>query len=118
VAAFATDVAREPEGKAVKGAYLAGLRRLIGVLVALQSTRDPTQDRSVALAQLSTMVGALVLARATKGHALSNEIMAAARENILGGIDRKQSALNKTHVRDLALGQKEMSPKRSTLRLG
>jgi len=37
---------------------------------------DPTQDRSVALARLSTMVGALVLARATKGHALSNEIMA------------------------------------------
>jgi len=27
-----------------------------------------------------------VLARATKGHALSNEIMAAARENILRGI--------------------------------
>jgi TetR/AcrR family transcriptional repressor of nem operon len=38
------------------------------------------------------MVGALVLARATKGHALSNEIMAAARSNILGGIDRMQSA--------------------------
>ena len=92
VAALATDVAREPEGKPIKDAYLAGLRRLIGVLVALQFTDDPTRNRSVALAQLSTMVGALVLARATKGHALSNEIMAAARENILGGIDRTQSA--------------------------
>jgi len=124
VAALATDVAREPEGKPVKGAYLAGLRRLIGVLVALQSTRDPTQDRSVALARLSTMVGALVLARATKGHALSNEIMAAARENIWAvSIASKAVSiasnrrLNKTHVSRL-LGQKEMSPKRSTLRLG
>ena len=82
---MATDVAREPEGKPVKDAYLAGLRRLIGVLVAVQTTNDPKADRGVALAQLSTMVGAVVLARATKGHALSNEIMAAARENILGG---------------------------------
>jgi TetR/AcrR family transcriptional regulator, transcriptional repressor for nem operon len=86
LAGLATDVAREPDGKPVKDAYLAGLRRLIGVLVALQSTDDPKQDRGVALARLSTMVGAMVLARATNGHALSNEIMAAARENILGGI--------------------------------
>ena len=85
LAGLATDVAREPEGKPVKDAYLAGLRRLIGVLVAVQPTNDSTQNRGIALAQLSTMVGAVVLARATKGHALSNEIMAAARENILGG---------------------------------
>jgi len=34
---------------------------------------DPTQMQRRAR-RLSTMVGALVLARATKGHALSNEI--------------------------------------------
>jgi TetR/AcrR family transcriptional repressor of nem operon len=92
MAALATDVAREPEGKPVKDAYLAGLRRLIGILIALQSTDDPRRNRRVTLAQLSTMVGALVLARATKGHAVSNEIMAAARENILGDMDRMKSA--------------------------
>ena len=83
LAALATDVAREPVGKPVRNAYMAGLRRLLGVLNALQSNDNPKKDRSVALAQLSTMVGALVLARATKRHALSEQILAAARENML-----------------------------------
>jgi TetR/AcrR family transcriptional repressor of nem operon len=85
LAALATDVAREPVGKPVRNAYMGGLSRLIGVLIALQSNDNPKKDRSVALAQISTMVGALVLARAAKRHALSKEILAAARENILGG---------------------------------
>jgi TetR/AcrR family transcriptional repressor of nem operon len=37
-------------------------------------------EREEALARLSTLVGALVLARATEGAAISDEILSAARE--------------------------------------
>ena len=80
---LAGDVAREAADKPIRAAYLAGLTSLLAVLLPLQNTGDPATDRSQSLAQLSTLVGALVLARATQGDALSDELLAAAREHLL-----------------------------------
>ncbi|MEO5797391.1 MAG: TetR/AcrR family transcriptional regulator [Rhodoferax sp.] len=83
---LAGDVAREPADKPIRAAYLAGTHRLLSVLLPLQNTGDPAIDRSQSLAQLSTLVGALVLARATQGDALSDELLNAAREHLLATI--------------------------------
>ena len=82
ITGFATDVSREPADKPIRQAYADGLEELIGILAGVQDTGDPSQDRHEALGQLSTMVGALVLARATRGNALSNEIVAAAKDRL------------------------------------
>jgi TetR/AcrR family transcriptional repressor of nem operon len=81
--ALAGDVAREPADKPVRAAYLAGLNDLLSVLLPLQGTGDAATDRSQALAQLSTLVGALLLSRATQGDAISDELLAAARSQLL-----------------------------------
>jgi TetR/AcrR family transcriptional repressor of nem operon len=83
MAGFATDVAREPDDKPIRKSYVDGLGELLGVLAGVQDTGDTAQDRHQALGQLSTMVGAMVLARATRGDPLSNELMAAAKERLL-----------------------------------
>ncbi|WIM98995.1 TetR family transcriptional regulator [Actinoplanes oblitus] len=69
-AGFAGDVARAAGGEAARQAYAAGVEayaRLLG------TTGEPD------LAAVSTMVGALLLARATAGTALSERILGAAR---------------------------------------
>lgn len=80
---LATDVTREPKGKPVRDAFLTGLNNLIEILVDIQSTEDVTRNRSLALVQLSTMVGAQVLARATQGDKISDELLDAAREELI-----------------------------------
>ena len=57
----------------VRAAYLAG------GIEALCAGETPHQRREQALVRMATMVGALLLARATSGDALSGEILAAAR---------------------------------------
>jgi len=80
LAALASDVAREAAGKPIHGAYLDGLEGLLEVLQQVQGPGgDPARDRERALGQLSTLVGAMVLARATRGQPVSDEILAAAR---------------------------------------
>jgi TetR/AcrR family transcriptional repressor of nem operon len=82
LAALAGDVAREPAGKPIHAAYQAGLDSLLDILQALQDTGDPALDRRLALAQLSTLVGAMVLARASRGNRVSDEILAAAKASL------------------------------------
>jgi len=82
-AALAVDVAREPAGAPIRAAYVAGLEPMIDILGGTEGTGDAATDRRRALADYATMVGALLLARATSGHALSDEILAAARERLL-----------------------------------
>lgn len=83
MAAFATDVAREPEDKPVHEVYVSGVTRLLNILMDAQPADGGKQKRQDALAQLSTMVGALILARATKDAPLSRQIMTAARQHLL-----------------------------------
>ncbi|MEU3572314.1 TetR/AcrR family transcriptional regulator [Kitasatospora sp. NPDC036755] len=77
-AALAADAARTEPGSPLRTAYTAGLRELLDALAALPdgATRQDT------LADLSTMVGALLLARASDDPALSDELLAAARHRL------------------------------------
>jgi len=84
IAALAIDVARESLDKPVRQAFHAGLERLIALLARLESRPGAGAARAQALAELATMLGALVLARATDGSALSDEFMDAARNSLLG----------------------------------
>ena len=81
--ALAGDVAREPMQSPVRAAFRSGIEQLIDVLTSLHSGADPAADRREALAQFSAMVGAVVLARAAAGIELSDEILRAAREQLV-----------------------------------
>ncbi|WP_063732632.1 TetR/AcrR family transcriptional regulator [Streptomyces sp. RTd22] len=70
-AALANDMAREPEGREARRVYTEG----VGDFAEWLATED--QD---GVTRLCTMLGALVLARATKGSPLSEQILTAARE--------------------------------------
>jgi len=82
VSALATDVAREPTNRPVREAFLAGVNDLLEILVGLQPTQDESQARTQALGQLATLVGGLILARATSGDGVSEEFLSAARERL------------------------------------
>jgi TetR/AcrR family transcriptional repressor of nem operon len=81
-AALAGDVAREPFDSPVRAAFRSGTEQLIEVLTSLQACGDSAADRREAMAQFSTLVGALILARATAGAHVSDEILHAAREHL------------------------------------
>ena len=81
---LATDVAREAEDMPVRRAFREGLEGLLGILAQVQP-RGTRRRRERALAQLSALVGAMLLARATSGSVLSQEILRAARRSLLAG---------------------------------
>jgi TetR/AcrR family transcriptional repressor of nem operon len=83
IVGLGVDVAREPADKPVHAAYLDGLKRLIELLEASQTTGDAEADRQHTLVQMSTLVGAMVLARATRGDDLSGEILEATRDALV-----------------------------------
>ena len=58
---------------------MAGLNRLLDSFGKLMDSDNPEEQRQQALVQYSLMIGALTLARATRGEALSDEILEAAR---------------------------------------
>jgi TetR/AcrR family transcriptional repressor of nem operon len=73
-AGFGGDVARAIGGDATRQAYAKGVEEFARLL-----SSDDTPD----LATLSTMVGALILSRATAGTELSDQILAAARSALI-----------------------------------
>jgi len=83
-ATLVTDVAREPRSHPIHATYRDGVSRQIDLLAALGTSGDPRRDRAAACVQLATMMGALLLARATRGEALAEEILAAARADLAG----------------------------------
>jgi len=72
-AALAADMAREPEDREARRVYTEG----VGDFAEWLATED--ED---GLTRLCTMLGALVLARATKGSPLSEQILTAARASL------------------------------------
>jgi len=86
-ASLVTDVAREARGKPVRQSYVDGIQELISILAQLQASGDAEADRDRALAQFSTMVGALLIARATAPDPVSDRILAAARRHLLSDGD-------------------------------
>lgn len=85
-AALTTDVAREPLDKPVRAAYLAGTEELVEILASFCPSADAATQRKTALAQWSMMVGSIALARATEGHPIAQELLAVAREKLLGDL--------------------------------
>src|SRR5262245_37037999 len=78
-AALASDVARQ-DSPGLRRTFTAGLQPLIDTLVRIMPGRSRVARRQKALACLSAMVGAVILARAVDDAQLSDEILAAARE--------------------------------------
>lgn len=74
-AALAADMAREPADSEARRVYAEGVGDFAEALA------DEEHD---GLVRLSTMIGALVLSRATKGSSLSEEVLVAAREELTG----------------------------------
>ena len=81
--ALAADVAREPATAPIRTAYLDGLESLLQILARVETGPDADGRRRAALADYATMVGALMLARATEGAPVAAEFLAAARERLL-----------------------------------
>ena len=80
--ALAGDVAREPGDKPVRAAFIAGVKDQVALLLALGEHGDG--GRRKALGQFATLVGALLLSRATSGDAISQEFLEAARAQLIG----------------------------------
>jgi TetR/AcrR family transcriptional regulator, transcriptional repressor for nem operon len=80
-AALSADAARC--GKPVRSAFARGLEPLIEIIAEAIPGRTKSVRRRKALAALSELVGALMLARAVGEPALSNEILDAAKQELL-----------------------------------
>ncbi|MGW3071313.1 MULTISPECIES: TetR/AcrR family transcriptional regulator [unclassified Kitasatospora] len=78
-AALAADAARAEPGAPIRTAFTAGLLDLVDGFQQLGGDAD---DRGTALAELSTLVGAILLARASDDPGLSQEILTAARRHL------------------------------------
>lgn len=88
-AALANDVAREGDDKPVRATYHEGLEKLLDVLASIQPGGNAAANRTNAIAEMATLVGALVLSRATQGTPLSNEVLAAARGYLLARVSKE-----------------------------
>lgn len=84
ITALASDVARENEDKPVREVYLSGVRTLLERLGSVSGIENDEERRQHVLAQFALMSGALALARATSGDALSDEFLEAAKKSLLG----------------------------------
>jgi TetR/AcrR family transcriptional repressor of nem operon len=78
--ALAGDVAREAADKPVRAAYTAGIESQVNILADVSDAATREAQRKDAMVQLALMLGAVNLARATRGTPLSDEILQAARE--------------------------------------
>jgi TetR/AcrR family transcriptional regulator, transcriptional repressor for nem operon len=80
-AALAADASRS--GKVVRSAFAEGLEPLLDILTDAIPDRSKAARRRKAVAAMAALVGALGLARATEGTPLSDEILDAARRELL-----------------------------------
>ncbi|GAA3203388.1 TetR/AcrR family transcriptional regulator [Nonomuraea roseoviolacea] len=78
--ALAMDAARAEPGDPLRRAFADGLRDLVEAMKPLTAS-----DEATALVELSTIVGALTLSRACAGDDLSDRILAAVRDHLVGG---------------------------------
>jgi TetR/AcrR family transcriptional repressor of nem operon len=93
---LSTDVAREPAAAPIRAAYVDGLESLVQILASVEEGPDAAARRNAALADFATLAGALMLARATEGSALSAEILAAAHARLTPAPVARAHARNKT----------------------
>jgi TetR/AcrR family transcriptional repressor of nem operon len=83
-AALAGDVARAPDGAALRDAYVDGLKSMIEKMERLGNRpADPEAREQEVLVELATAVGAVVLSRAIAGDDLSERLLAAVRRRLI-----------------------------------
>jgi TetR/AcrR family transcriptional repressor of nem operon len=82
--ALAADAAREPVDSPLHDAYVTGLESFIEFFQRV-APDDPSREET--LVRYATMVGALTLARATRGEPLSEEIFEAAHQHLLKQVE-------------------------------
>jgi TetR/AcrR family transcriptional repressor of nem operon len=85
-AALGADAARS--GKIVRSAFAEGLAPLIDILEQSIPGRSKAERRRKALAAMAALVGALTLARAVEGTPLSDEVLSAARRELVAAAER------------------------------
>lgn len=93
VVAFSADMALENGQSAIRKTYISGLEALIEMFTEIlpRSVNHPFADRRrEAIAQYSMLVGALTLAKATGGSALSDEVLASVLEHFQGTQDARE----------------------------
>jgi TetR/AcrR family transcriptional repressor of nem operon len=83
-AALSGDAARC--GKSVRAAFANGLEPLIDIVAKAVPGRSKTARRRKAVAAVAELVGALILARAVDDRSLSDEILEAARHELLAAV--------------------------------
>ena len=83
-AALVNDVGREPPGSALRSRFTQGVKGLAGLIADRLPRASKERRRQRALIALSTMVGAVVLARGVDDEALASELLEAARSTIPG----------------------------------
>ncbi|MEU7848367.1 TetR/AcrR family transcriptional regulator [Micromonospora parva] len=79
ITALASDAGRGPAEGPLRKAYVAGLESILGQVAEYQDA-EGEEARRRAIVDLTSMVGALTLARATSGTPLSDEILDAVRD--------------------------------------
>jgi TetR/AcrR family transcriptional repressor of nem operon len=82
-AALCGDMAREDPKGQIRTAFASGFNAMVERLTPLLSKKKKIAAREDALAQLSMLVGAVVLSRSTKGSPISDEIMQSVRSALL-----------------------------------
>lgn len=83
VAALADDASREEFKGPVRKAFAAGLEGMVEGIEEMLATRNKSGRRDEAIADVALLVGALLLARATKGQPISDEVLEVARKAVL-----------------------------------
>lgn len=82
-ASMCADVARDEERSSLRAVFAAGIGMMAEKLQILLSPRKKPLSRDETLAQIAMLVGGLMLARSTKGHAISEEILRAVRATLI-----------------------------------
>lgn len=74
-----SDITREPDDSSIRQRYAEGVKALADILCSTQDTPSRAERRRRGLADLASMVGAAVLARALEGDPLGDEIVKSTR---------------------------------------
>ncbi|KAF7961993.1 TetR family transcriptional regulator [Cupriavidus sp. UYMU48A] len=82
--ALASDVAREPADKPIRLAYLDGIKAMVEDMETTVASDSAETRHSEALVRMAMLVGAVTLARAIEGDAMSDRILNAVRDRLLG----------------------------------
>ncbi|SFV37127.1 TetR/AcrR family transcriptional regulator [Hyphomicrobium facile] len=82
-AAMCGDLARKNPRGPVRAAFATAMDTLVDRLAPVLSGKKKAATREETLAQLSMLVGGLVLARSTKGHPISDEILQSVRSALI-----------------------------------